>query len=259
MVKIAFCDDDIAVVQQITALLNKYRETRDQPMKCHAFESSLELLAAMEQGLRPDVLLLDVIMPGENGISAAREIREYDRNVKIIFLTSSAEYAVQSYTVDAYYYQLKPIREETFFQVLDSVLDECCRSAENSVMLRCKSGIVRVRLEKLMYCEVVGRTLLLHLDNGQVLESAGGLDKLAAELTAYENFVRPHRSYLVNMDHIQSISYRGLQLTDQTEIPIPHGRFSELKERYLEYAFSRKQVLLCWAAPCGAATRCGTA
>ena len=183
MVKIAFCDDDIAVVRQIAALLNKYRETRDQPMECHAFESSLELLAAMEQGLRPDVLLLDVIMPGENGISAAREIREYDRNVKIIFLTSSAEYAVQSYTVDAYYYQLKPIREETFFQVLDSVLDECCRSAENSVMLRCKSGIVRVRLEKLMYCEVVGRTLLLHLDNGQVLESAGGLDKLAAELT----------------------------------------------------------------------------
>ena len=65
MVKIAFCDDDIAVVRQITALLNKYRETRDQPMKCHAFESSLELLAAMEQGLRPDVLLLDVIMPGK--------------------------------------------------------------------------------------------------------------------------------------------------------------------------------------------------
>lgn len=59
MVKIAFCDDDIAVVRQIAALLNKYRETRDQPMECHAFESSLELLAAMEQGLRPDVLLLD--------------------------------------------------------------------------------------------------------------------------------------------------------------------------------------------------------
>lgn len=54
----------------------------------------------------------------------------------------------------------------------------------------------------------------------------------------------PTAPYLVNMDHIQSISYRGLQLTDQTEIPIPHGRFSELKERYLEYAFSRKQVLL---------------
>ena len=56
--------------------------------------------------------------------------------------------------------------------------------------------------------------------------------------------MRPHRSYLVNMDHIQSISYRGLQLTDQTEIPIPHGKFSEIKERYLEHVFSRKQVIL---------------
>ena len=238
MTRLAFCDDDPNIHDQLTALLEKYRTQRKADLECTAFRSPLDLLAAIESGARYDILLLDVIMPGENGISAAREIREYDRNVKIIFLTSSAEYAVQSYTVDAYYYQLKPIREETFFQVLDSVLDECCRSAENSVMLRCKSGIVRVRLEKLMYCEVVGRTLLLHLDNGQVLE------KLAAELTAYENFVRPHRSYLVNMDHIQSISYRGLQLTDQTEIPIPHGRFSELKERYLEYAFSRKQVLL---------------
>ena len=184
MIKVAFCDDEPVFLEQITGLLERYKAQRCPDMEYTAFHSPLELLAEMENGLHPDVLLLDVIMPGENGISAAREIREYDRNVKIIFLTSSAEYAVQSYTVDAYYYQLKPIREETFFQVLDSVLDECCRSAENSVMLRCKSGIVRVRLEKLMYCEVVGRTLLLHLDNGQVLESAGGLDKLAAELTA---------------------------------------------------------------------------
>ena len=244
MIKLAFCDDDLSALNEVRVLLDQYRVERNREIAYTAFQSPLELLSEVERGARFDVLLLDVLMPGQNGIDTAAELRRYDGAVKIIFLTSSAEFAVQSYTVDAYYYQLKPIREETFFQVLDSVLDECRRSAENSVMLRCKSGIVRVRLEKLTYCEVVGRTLLLHLDNGQVLESAGGLDKLAAELTAYENFVRPHRSYLVNMDHIQSISYRGLQLTDQTEIPIPHGRFSELKERYLEYAFSRKQVLL---------------
>lgn len=48
----------------------------------------------------------------------------------------------------------------------------------------------------------------------------------------------------MNMDYIQSISYRGLQMACLTEIPIPHGRFSEIKERYLEYVFSRKQVFL---------------
>ena len=183
-------------------------------------------------------------MPGENGISAAREIREYDRNVKIIFLTSSAEYAVQSYTVDAYYYQLKPIREETFFQVLDSVLDECCRSAENSVMLRCKSGISRIELEKLLYCEVLSRTLVFHLTDGRILESTGSMDELARQLAEYPCFLRPHRSFLVNMEYIRSITAKTLVLTDGAQIPIPHGRAADIKNQYLEYAFSRKQVML---------------
>ena len=244
MIKIAFCDDEPVFLEQITGLLERYKAQRCPDMEYTAFHSPLELLAEMENGLHPDVLLLDVIMPGESGISAAREIRQFDNDVKIIFLTSSAEFAVQSYTVGAYYYQLKPIREETFFQLMDSVIDECRRAEEQSLLLRCKNGISRIRLDKLEYCEIIGRALLFHMANGQVLESAGSLDKLTADLESYGNFLRPHRSFLVNMDYIQSISYRGLQLTDQTEIPIPHGRFSELKERYLEYAFSRKQVLL---------------
>lgn len=164
--------------------------------------------------------------------------------MKIIFLTSSAEFAVQSYTVGAYYYQLKPIREETFFQLMDSVIDECRRTEAQSILLRCKSGISRIRLDKLEYCEIIGRALLFHMANGQVLESTGSLDKLTADLESYGNFLRPHRSFLVNMDYIQSISYRGLQMACLAEIPIPHGRFSEIKERYLEYVFSRKQVFL---------------
>lgn len=244
MIRVAFCDDEASVLEQITELLERYRTQLCPDMEFFAFNSPLELLAEIEKGLHPDVLLLDVIMPGESGISAAREIRQFDNDVKIIFLTSSAEFAVQSYTVGAYYYQLKPIREETFFQLMTSVIDECRRAEAQSILLRCKNGISRIRLDKLEYCEIIGRALLFHMANGQVLESAGSLDKLSGDLAQYENFLRPHRSFLVNMDYIQSISYRGLQMACLTEIPIPHGKFSEIKERYLEYAFSRKQVLL---------------
>lgn len=243
MIKIAFCDDEPVFLEQITGLLERYKAQRCPDMEYTDFHSPLELLAEMENGLHPDVLL-DVIMPGESGISAAREIRQFDNDVKIIFLTSSAEFAVQSYTVGAYYYQLKPIREETFFQLMDSVIDECRRAEEQSLLLRCKNGISRIRLDKLEYCEIIGRALLFHMANGQVLESAGSLDKLTAELEGYGNFLRPHRSFLVNMDYIQSISYRGLQMACLMEIPIPHGKFSEIKERYLEHVFSRKQVIL---------------
>ena len=197
MLKIAFCDDENQETRRLEALLEEYAADRGQDFAHTSYQSPVELMAEVEKGTRFDIILLDVLMPGENGMAAAREIREYDSNVKIIFLTSSTEFAVESYAVDAWYYQLKPIREETFFQLMDSVIDECRRTEAQSILLRCKSGISRIRLDKLEYCEIIGRALLFHMANGQVMES-----------------------------------------------PIPHGKFSEIKERYLEHVFSRKQVFL---------------
>ncbi len=244
MIKIAFCDDDVSVLNEINVLLDKYRVERNQDIVYAAFNSPLELLAEIEKGTRLDILFLDVIMPGENGIEVAKEIRKYDTNVKIIFLTSSAEFAVQSYTVGAYFYQMKPIWAESFFRLMDSVISECEKSQQCSLILRCKNGITRIELEKLEYCEVIGRTLLFHMENGNVPESMGSLDELCSQLTQYPNFLRPHRSFLINMEYVQNISYRAITMDNLAEIPIPHGKCSEIKNQYLEYVFNRKQVFL---------------
>ena len=127
---------------------------------------------------------------------------------------------------------------------MDSVLAECTKTQENSLILRSKEGITRIDLEKLEYCEVIGRTLFFHLGNGKVFESVGSLDDLFLQLKPYGNFLWPHRSFLVNMDYIQNISYRAIKLISLAEIPIPHGKCSEIKNKYLEYAFNRKQVFL---------------
>ena len=240
MIKVAFCDDEPVILEQITALLEKYKEQRCRDMEYAAFRSPLELLAEMENGLHPDVLLLDVIMPGESGISAAREIRQFDNDVKIIFLTSSAEFAVQSYTVGAYYYQLKPVREETFFQLMDSVIDECRRTEAQSILLRCKSGISRIRLDKLEYCEIIGRALLFHMANGQVLESTGSLDKLTADLESYGNFLRPHRSFLVNMDYIQHLTGNELVTCSGVTVPISRLLSAAVRKEYMDFLFRKE-------------------
>lgn len=239
--QIAYCDDDKEMLEEIDRLLVEYRALQSRALMCEAFSSPLELLAEVEKGMRPDILILDVIMPGENGINVAREIRQHDNNVKIIFLTSSAEFAVDSYKVDAYFYQLKPICAEDFFQLLDEVISECEKLPQESLVLRCKNGITKINLDRLVYCEVIGHTLIFHLENGKVLESIGALDELYAKLSQYDNFMRPHRSFLINMDYVQNISYKVVIMDDLTEIPIPHGKCSEIKNKYLEYAFNRKQ------------------
>lgn len=244
MIRIAFCDDDLAVLNELNMLLEQYRTEHKREIVYTAFQSPIELLAEIEKGTRWDILLLDVLMPGENGISVAKEIRRYDSVAKIIFLTSSSEFAVESYTVSAFFYQIKPISQEDFFRLMDSVLFECEKAQQSSLVLRCKSGITRINLEKLEYCEVTGRTLVFHLENGKVLESAGSLDELCEKLRQYDCFLRSHRSFLVNMEYIQNISYKAITLDSLAEIPIPHGKCSDIKRKYLEYTFRSKEVVV---------------
>ena len=244
MIKIAFCDDDMEVLHQMNELLDRYRVERNEDITYAAFQSPFELLTEIEKGIRPDILFLDVVMPGQNGMDVAKEIRQYDTNMNIIFLTSSPEFAVESYSVGAYFYQLKPIWEESFFRLMDAVLAECEKKKKNSLILRSKDGITRFDLQQLEYCEVLGRKLLFHLENGAVLESAGSLDDLAGQLMQYSNFFRPHRSFLVNMEYIQNISSRSIKMVNDAEIPIPHGKCSEIKNTYMEYAFNGEQAVL---------------
>ena len=246
MIKIAFCDDDMEVLHQMNELLDRYRVERNEDITYAAFQSPFELLTEIEKGIRPDILFLDVVMPGQNGMDVAKEIRQYDTNMKIIFLTSSKEFAFDSYEVKvgAYFYQLKPIWEESFFRLMDAVLAECEKKKKNSLILRSKDGITRIDLQQLEYCEVLGRKLLFHLENGAVLESAGSLDDLAGQLMQYSNFFRPHRSFLVNMEYIQNISSRSIKMVNDAEIPIPHGKCSEIKNTYMEYAFNGEQAVL---------------
>ena len=244
MIKIAFCDDDMDVLHQMNELLDRYRVERNEDITYAAFQSPFELLTEIEKGIRPDILFLDVVMPGQNGMDVAKEIRQYYTNMKMIFLTSSPEFAVESYSVGAYFYQLKPIWEESFFRLMDAVLAECEKKKKNSLILRSKDGITRIDLQQLEYCEVLGRKLLFHLENGAVLESAGSLDDLAGQLMQYSNFFRPHRSFLVNMEYIQNISSRSIKMVNDAEIPIPHGKCSEIKNTYMEYAFNGEQAVL---------------
>ena len=244
MVKAAFCDDDIGALAEMQSFLDRYRRERSREIFYTAFHSPIELMAEIERGARFDVLFLDILMPGENGIETAAEIRGYDRNVKIIFLTSSPEFALKSYEVEAYFYQLKPLRWEGFSRVMDSALELCEQERKNRLILQCKSGITSLDPDRLEFCEVIHRTLLFHLSSGKVLESTGSLDEQSSRLAPCGCFLRVHRSYLIHLGYVQSISRRAVTMCSLTEIPVPRGKYGEIKDAFLAYAFRNGQVKL---------------
>lgn len=244
MVKIALCDNECSAREELQTLLDQYNTQRRQEMDTTAYCSSLELLAAMDRGARFDVLLLGILLPGQNGIETAAEIRQHDRDVKIIFLTSSRQFALEAYGVNACQYLLKPIQAASFFPVLDFVFETCEREQVNGFLLRCKGGIVRVEPRRVEYCEVNSRKLLIHMASGQVWESVGRMGELLEHLSLYGGFLQVHRSYFVNMDYIQQLSYRAVVMSCMAEIPVPRGKYNEIKDVFLQYAARNGQVLL---------------
>ena len=126
MLKIAICDDNIADLSNMVSIVNEYNALQMDKHKIEytAFNSALDLIAAMESGQQYELTLLDILMPFMTGMDLAKEIRQFNQDVKIIFLTSSPEFAVESYSVGAYYYALKPIWKDKLFILLDKVIFE---------------------------------------------------------------------------------------------------------------------------------------
>lgn len=122
--RIAVCDDDEQEVSRIGKLLTEYETDREISVGCHYFTNSTDFLCEMRGG-EYDLVLLDVLMPGVGGIQAAQELRELDKNVRLIFVSASPEFAVESYSVGAYYYLLKPISADSFLHCWIKSRENC--------------------------------------------------------------------------------------------------------------------------------------
>lgn len=242
--RIAICDDDVIFLQELSKMMIRYNEENGSMVEYKIYTNPLELVTQMEKGSQYDVILLDICMPGINGIQCAKDIRMFDNFVKIIFLTSSTEYAVESYSVKAQDYLLKPIEKEKLFSLLRQVQKEEDKSEKNIIVLKSKLGITKIDMKKLEYCEVVNRKLVLHLISKEDLECSIRINELEEKLQGFGMFLRAHRSYLINMDYIQTLTAHSIIMENGANIPVPREKYLQVKEAYMEYVFEAKDSVI---------------
>lgn len=243
MLKIAICDDspDILARLKDDLLLFCKNYAFAEPLEIKSYTSGSALLDAVDAGERFHIILLDVLMPLLNGIETAAEIRRSDKVVKIVFLTSSEHFALESYDVKAFSYILKGASKEKLFAVLLDAIDEITVSAENYTLLKTKTGLVKICFQNIEYIEVIGKTIYIHLTNGQIHQLYGTLTQIESVIDGNPKFIRPHRSYIVNMDYIQKLRSNEIVMVSNQRIPVSKSSYAEVKERYISYSFSGRQ------------------
>ena len=239
MLQIALCDDNNLELLQMKQIIETFKASHSSQynIKCDTFLSGLDLLMATENGISYDLLILDVVMPLMTGIEVATEIRNKNNLSKIVFLTSSREFAVDSYKVDAFYYLLKPIGKEGLIPILEKACAYITDEKEKGIIVKCKTCLTKVFLHSLEYTEVLGRTLLFHLTSGEVLESYGTMSLLENDLLRDKRFIKPHRSYIVNMDCIHRIADKNIFTFSNKPIPISRELYKTIKQAYIDYSF----------------------
>lgn len=236
---IALCDDNEADLLQVMQITEEFKSLHqsEYDLKYTTFSNGIDLLAAIEKGKYFDIFLLDVVMSGINGIELANEIRNKNAVSKIIFLTTSTEYAVDSYRVDAFYYLLKPIEKTKLISLLKKACADIFDKREKHIIVKSQTGLTKIYLHCIQYVDVMGRNIFFHLKSGEIFMSPCSISQIESELLTDKRFIKTHRAYIVNMDCIKNIAPGGITTFSNATILISRKAFKEVKQKYIDYSF----------------------
>ena len=235
MIRIAVCDDSPEFLQQAVNMVERWSEESGVPVEIFRFDNG-DALLAKNAVTHMDIIFLDIIMPLQSGIDTAKELRQSDKAVKIIFLTSSPEFALDSYEVKAQDYLLKPVT----YEKVKETLTECSHTFEEepkNIVLKTAFGYQKLYFHDMEYAEAQNKRVVFYLRTGKTVESAESLHSLEDRLCLNDGFFKCHRSYLVYLPNVDHFSMTEIITKSGRSIPIARGYGKAFKEAYFAFVF----------------------
>ncbi len=233
--KIAICDDEIKFIDTVCPLLEQWAKEHDIKLTLYRFTNGDDLIDA-HQSECMDLIILDVIMPLLSGIDAARELRNMNQTVPIVFLTSSREFAVDSYEVKAFNYLIKPVDPANLLLVLDDFL-KTYKQPKTFFTAKTAEGFCRIVIADVDYLEAQNKQVLVHLSNDRTIAVRELFSKCAEVFSPDNGFCCCHRSYIVNLGNVEQFSKTEVTTIHNAVIPISRNSYTTFKETYFNHMF----------------------
>lgn len=233
MYKIAVCDDEEAVSEQVKNLITEWNPSVD--VVC--FSSGEALL---ENYQSYEAVFLDIDMAGMNGIETGKAIRRLDKDTKIVYLTAYRDYVSGAFGVHAFQYLLKPINKKAIWNVLEEIF-RYMRSAEKKIILdfHTVDGALCLLVESIYFFEYENRKIRIVTDKEQyyMADKIGNVAKRMAEF----GFSMPHQSFMVNMFHVKNVKNQQIFLDNGMEIPLSQKKQKIWKQELMGYLSRRME------------------
>jgi len=229
--KIAICDDDFSQREYLANIVNVWAKKKNYLIELKQYEGSSSFLFDYEVDKDYDILLLDIEMPGINGIDIAKRVRGENSAVQIIFVTGFYEYFSDGFDVSALHYLIKPVDVFRLCSVLDRAVSNL-QYRQRSVLLTDTAGSVKIPLADILYLEAQNVYVIVYTNKG-TYRMRVTLSKFAEQLD--DTFYRVHRSYIVGMKYIKKITRNDITMTNGALIPISRGKYDEIHGALIKY------------------------
>ena len=239
MLRIAICDDQTQQQKQIEVMLEAYFASRPGGGKgqVECFSDGETLLHRVEEAGSFDLYLLDILMPGLNGIDIGRKLRALGDGGEIIFLTTSNDFAADSYDIHAFFYLLKPVEEEKFFSVLDGALKKLNRKREEGLVVQTPAGPRRLLFARIRYVERVGRYMRYYCTDHTVDTQTIRIPfrQMAAPLLADRRFYLCGASFVLNFQYVTGVQGQNAILDNGQTVTLPRSVALDFKKAWGAY------------------------
>lgn len=243
MLEIAICDDDPLLAGKIENMLQKLSDKYHIYINVEVFNDGCELEKFMNQGMRFDIIYMDIEMKYRNGLETAREIRKTDKIATLIYVTSHEHYMAATFDFRPFQFIVKPIQHDLFEKYFLKAYEEIIQ-CDFYFRYRYNKAEGKVLVRDIMYFESQKRSISIKC-------AATGekrfYDKLNNVEMALKNtkarFLRIHQSFLVNYKYITELSYDTVVLTDGTSLSISEDKRKRISEEYCEIVGSQSVCL----------------
>lgn len=230
--RFAICDDNSSDLKTMWEVFRRVAPEH----ALDAFSDGRQLLDAVSGGANYDLLFLDILMPQITGMELAREISRLAPDIPVVFLTDSASYAVEAFSVRALHYILKPMTEEALKECLNRLEER--QSTRRRVHIVSSSGIQQILFaDEIQYAQSNAHYYDIHLKNGMVIKvrmtQTDILDKLG------DSFLPVSRGLVVNVEFIRQLGSKSCKLKDGREILLSRSNMEEIHSTYAAYVFSQ--------------------
>lgn len=239
MLEIVVCCGDTNIRKWLGDVIGEYGFLCHESINVSMFADGRILLSRMENGYRFQIIILDIMMnmesTGPPGPELPGKIRSYDKNCVIIFIAESVDFAFWCYSVHAFDYLLIPLDKRKVVKAITEAIGFLLGHDQAILPVKAKGINTPVKHTNILYIESVGHHLRIHLTNDSIYQVYGKLDDYVYRLKSGPSFLRCHKSFLVNMDHVEGISGRDFIMMNGSRVPIRKASAAKLKNEYYQY------------------------